>query len=69
MSTIDDRILDDLESHGPRTVEQVAESLGIHIQTARKHIALLACEGSVRRVKGPRSQRMGRSPFAYELAA
>lgn len=63
------KVLDLLRETGaPVDAKAVADTLQIHITTARFHLSTLESQGYVRRGSGPRAAGAGRPKLTYELA-
>ncbi|SRX81130.1 hypothetical protein [Nocardia brasiliensis ATCC 700358] [Mycolicibacterium parafortuitum] len=56
------------ESRRPVDAQGIADSLNIHVTTARFHLSALESQGYVRRGSSPRGARAGRPKLTYELA-
>ena len=56
------------ESRRPVDAQGIADSLNIHVTTARFHLSALESQGYVRRGSSPRGTGAGRPKLTYELA-
>ena len=62
------RILDHLKRHGPGSIPEIAERLGLSVETIRTHLKSLGGEGLVER-RGRRRSGPGRPEILYGLTA
>jgi len=60
------RILNHVKRRGDSTVPELADALGINVETARSHLRALRAEGLIGR-KGSRSKGVGRPEIVYAL--